>query len=78
MEENCLVFIEESMGVNYFNESLNMVLKKAYLEFKIPMNTMSNWWTHFLEWGEYPFETRQRKKDILYLMKAGKALRRAC
>ena len=69
MEEKCLALIKESMGNNHLNELLITVMKNTYLDFKIPVQTMRNWWTHFLEWGEYPYETRQREKDVKKLMK---------
>ena len=64
MEESCLVYIEDMLSLSGPDESLESILKLTNLEYKVPVRTLRNWWKHFLLWGEYPFETRERAKKF--------------
>ena len=43
--------------------------------FKVPIRTLRNWWNHFTIWGEYPYETRERKKIFKKVKKRFKQTR---
>jgi len=64
MEDKCLSFIEDRLDLDICGESVESGLRLTNAEYNVPIRTLRNWWDHFLFWGEYPYETRERKKKL--------------
>jgi len=62
MQEQCLSQIEDEFDKG--DRSLFKILKEVGGKRGVPVRTLYAWWDHFQEWGEYPFETKERKKRL--------------
>lgn len=58
-QETCIDFIDlESIG--HPERSLESILQDTFARYRIPTRTLRRWYNHFINWGEYPYETKSK------------------
>ena len=62
-QEQCLSIIEDAVDRKE-GTSILSIIKELRKTYHIPIRTLYSWWNHVEQWGEYPFETRERKKQL--------------
>ena len=60
-----IAFIDDNVSTHTLNlrECINIV-KDSH---RVSHRTAYRWWKHYQQWGELPFETKQKKKKMKYL-----------
>ena len=64
-QDGCIGFIEEYYIFKDPNISVRQVAILCNKEYpNIPSNTIRNWWNHFLQHGEAPYETKAERERL--------------
>jgi len=74
-QEVCIEFIESEIVRDEIREesrSLETILQFATARYQVSSSQLRRWYNHYIEWGEYPCETRAKKQKFNQLSKQWK------